>query len=281
MPPPGIELVSVGVGMGNYNDTLLEQLADQGDGFYAYVNDRAEAHHLFIDDLVSTLQTVALDAKVQVEFDPDLVDDLPAHRLREPGHRRQRVPRSGGRCRAPSGLAMRSRPCTTSRSAMASRGRAARDGPAPLDRTRTPRHESVAPDRHPGRRPGAAIRGDRSDLPARRDRGGRGRGAAPGRRLGRSRTSAPSSTSPARAADLPATDQVHDFLRVPRADARARRLAAGSSRQAGPLVARPFDSGRLALRRIGGRAAVRSAAPAGRRPARPGDRPARRPGRDR
>ena len=39
----GIELVSVGVGMGNYNDVLLEQLADQGDGFYAYVNDLAEA----------------------------------------------------------------------------------------------------------------------------------------------------------------------------------------------------------------------------------------------
>ena len=39
----GIELVSVGVGMGNYNDTLLEQLADQGDGFYAYVNASMEA----------------------------------------------------------------------------------------------------------------------------------------------------------------------------------------------------------------------------------------------
>ena len=39
----GIELVSVGVGMGNYNDVLLEQLADQGDGFYAYVNSRDEA----------------------------------------------------------------------------------------------------------------------------------------------------------------------------------------------------------------------------------------------
>jgi Ca-activated chloride channel family protein len=69
----GIELVSVGVGMGNYNDTLLEQLADQGDGFYAYVNDLTEARRLFTEDLVSTIQTVALDAKVQVEFDPDVV----------------------------------------------------------------------------------------------------------------------------------------------------------------------------------------------------------------
>jgi Ca-activated chloride channel family protein len=69
----GIELVSVGVGMGNYNDALLEQLADQGDGFYAYVNDLDEARRLFREDLVGTLQTVALDAKVQVRFDPDVV----------------------------------------------------------------------------------------------------------------------------------------------------------------------------------------------------------------
>ena len=69
----GIELVSVGVGMGNYNDVLLEQLADQGDGFYAYVNDLAEARRLFTEDLTGTIQTVALDAKVQVEFDPGVV----------------------------------------------------------------------------------------------------------------------------------------------------------------------------------------------------------------
>ena len=64
--------------MGNYNDVLLEQLADQGDGFYAYVNDLAEARRLFTEDLTGTLQTVALDAKVQVEFDPAVVD---AYRL--------------------------------------------------------------------------------------------------------------------------------------------------------------------------------------------------------
>lgn len=69
----GIELVSIGVGMGNYNDALLEQLADQGDGFYAYLNDLDEARRLFSEDLTGTLQTVALDAKVQVTFDPDVV----------------------------------------------------------------------------------------------------------------------------------------------------------------------------------------------------------------
>jgi Ca-activated chloride channel family protein len=69
----GIELVSVGVGMGDYNDVLLEQLADQGDGFYAYVNELDEAHRLFAEDLTGTLQTVALDARAQVEFDRDRV----------------------------------------------------------------------------------------------------------------------------------------------------------------------------------------------------------------
>jgi Ca-activated chloride channel family protein len=69
----GIELVSVGVGMGNYNDALLERLADQGDGFYAYVNDQDEARRLFTEDLTGTLQTVALDARAQVEFDPEVV----------------------------------------------------------------------------------------------------------------------------------------------------------------------------------------------------------------
>ena len=69
----GIQLVTVGFGMGNFNDALLEQLADRGDGFYAYVDDIDEARRLFVDDLTSTLQSVALDARVQVEFDPDVV----------------------------------------------------------------------------------------------------------------------------------------------------------------------------------------------------------------
>lgn len=74
----GINLVSVGVGLGNYNDVLLEQLADQGDGFYAYVDSQAEAKRLFSTDLTGTLLTVAEEAKVQVEFNPDTVS---AYRL--------------------------------------------------------------------------------------------------------------------------------------------------------------------------------------------------------
>lgn len=71
----GIQLVTVGVGMGNFNDVVMEQLADQGDGFYAYVNDEREAEKLFGDDLVSTLLTVAIDGKIQVEFNEDVIDE--------------------------------------------------------------------------------------------------------------------------------------------------------------------------------------------------------------
>ncbi len=69
----GIKLTSVGVGMGNFNDVLLEQLADQGDGNYAYVDDLDEARKLFVEKLVSTLQVIALDAKIQVDFNAEVV----------------------------------------------------------------------------------------------------------------------------------------------------------------------------------------------------------------
>lgn len=70
----GIHLVTVGFGMGNYNDTLMEQLANQGDGFYAYVDTFEEAEQLFVEDLTQTLTVVARDAKSQVEFDPEFVE---------------------------------------------------------------------------------------------------------------------------------------------------------------------------------------------------------------
>jgi len=51
----------------------MEALADKGDGHYAYVDDIDEAQKLFVEDLTSTLQVIALDAKVQVDFNPDVV----------------------------------------------------------------------------------------------------------------------------------------------------------------------------------------------------------------
>ncbi len=69
----GITLTSVGFGMGNYNDVLMEQLADTGDGFYAYVDTLKEAERLFVQNLTSTLQAIAMDAKIQVDFNPEVV----------------------------------------------------------------------------------------------------------------------------------------------------------------------------------------------------------------
>jgi Ca-activated chloride channel homolog len=65
----GIHLTTIGFGMGNYNDVLMEQLADRGDGNHYYVDDIDEARRVLVENLTGTLQTIAKDAKVQVEFD--------------------------------------------------------------------------------------------------------------------------------------------------------------------------------------------------------------------
>jgi len=69
----GVTLTTVGFGMGNFNDVLMEQMADNGNGFYAYVDTQEQARKLFIDQITSTLQTIARDAKVQVDFNPEVV----------------------------------------------------------------------------------------------------------------------------------------------------------------------------------------------------------------
>lgn len=70
----GIDLIALGFGMGNYDDALLQRLADEGDGQYAYVDDFAGARRFFLRDLAGILETVARDARAQVEFDPDRVE---------------------------------------------------------------------------------------------------------------------------------------------------------------------------------------------------------------
>lgn len=69
----GIHLSTIGFGMGNYNDVLMETLADKGDGNYYYVDRLEEAARVFRENLTGTLQTLARDAKIQVEFDPEQV----------------------------------------------------------------------------------------------------------------------------------------------------------------------------------------------------------------
>lgn len=67
------QLVVVGVGHQTYDEVTLEQFADNGNGFYAYIDTVREAERLSVHDLTGTLQFVALDAKVQVTFDRETV----------------------------------------------------------------------------------------------------------------------------------------------------------------------------------------------------------------
>ena len=69
----GITLLTVGFGMGNYNDILMEKLANAGNGNYAYVDTLSEARRIFVEDLTGTLQVIAKDAKIQVDFNPEVV----------------------------------------------------------------------------------------------------------------------------------------------------------------------------------------------------------------
>jgi Ca-activated chloride channel family protein len=67
----GIALTTLGFGQGNYNDHLMEQLADAGNGNYADTIN--EARKVLVDELQSTMQMIAKDVKIQVEFNPDSV----------------------------------------------------------------------------------------------------------------------------------------------------------------------------------------------------------------
>ena len=71
----GISLTTLGYGTGNYNDRLMEQLADAGDGNHSYIDNPAEARKVVQRQLSSTLATVAQDVKIQVEFNPAAVKE--------------------------------------------------------------------------------------------------------------------------------------------------------------------------------------------------------------
>ncbi|MCG3131037.1 MAG: hypothetical protein FLDDKLPJ_01812 [Phycisphaerae bacterium] len=66
----GVFLTVLGFGTGNLKDGKLEALADQGNGHYAYIDDLIEAKRVLGDECGATLQTIAKDVKIQVEFNP-------------------------------------------------------------------------------------------------------------------------------------------------------------------------------------------------------------------
>jgi Ca-activated chloride channel family protein len=69
----GVTLSTIGFGMGNYKDEMMEQLADKGNGNAFYVDGISAAKRIFQEQLGSTLEVVAKDVKLQVEFEPKLV----------------------------------------------------------------------------------------------------------------------------------------------------------------------------------------------------------------
>jgi Ca-activated chloride channel homolog len=71
----GIALTTLGFGTGNYNDALMEQLADVGNGNASYIDSLKEAHKVLVNEMQSTLLTIAADVKIQVEFNPALVSE--------------------------------------------------------------------------------------------------------------------------------------------------------------------------------------------------------------
>jgi Ca-activated chloride channel family protein len=69
----GITLTTLGFGQGNYNEALMEQVANKGNGNYAYIDSALEAKKVLGDEMQSTLFTIAKDVKIQVEFNPAVI----------------------------------------------------------------------------------------------------------------------------------------------------------------------------------------------------------------
>ncbi|MGJ8527185.1 vWA domain-containing protein [Maritalea sp.] len=66
----GISLSVLGFGKGNYNDALMQALAQNGDGNASYIDSFTEARKVLVNEVGSTLQTIARDVKIQMEFNP-------------------------------------------------------------------------------------------------------------------------------------------------------------------------------------------------------------------
>jgi len=71
----GIFLTVLGFGSGNFQDSKMEQLADKGNGNYAYVDSKNEANKAMVQEFGATLTTIAKDVKIQVAFNPTLVKE--------------------------------------------------------------------------------------------------------------------------------------------------------------------------------------------------------------
>ncbi len=71
----GVSLSVLGFGGGNYNDALMQELAQTGNGNAAYIDTLNEARKVLVEEMSSTLNTIASDVKIQVEFNPAVVQE--------------------------------------------------------------------------------------------------------------------------------------------------------------------------------------------------------------
>ncbi|MCB1797134.1 MAG: DUF3520 domain-containing protein, partial [Candidatus Competibacteraceae bacterium] len=74
----GVFLSVFGFGMGNHNDSMLEQISNKGNGNYGFIDNEQEAKKSFVEQLTGTLVTIAKDVKIQIEFNPS---EVSAYRL--------------------------------------------------------------------------------------------------------------------------------------------------------------------------------------------------------
>ena len=71
----GVYFSALGFGSGNYNEHLMEELSNKGNGNYGYIDSLQEAKKLLVDQRAGTLMTIAKDVKIQVEFNPNVISE--------------------------------------------------------------------------------------------------------------------------------------------------------------------------------------------------------------
>jgi Ca-activated chloride channel family protein len=71
----GVSLTTLGFGTNNYNEHLMEQIADAGNGTYSYIDSLMEGKKVLVNEMTSTLATIAKDVKIQIEFNPEAVSE--------------------------------------------------------------------------------------------------------------------------------------------------------------------------------------------------------------
>jgi Ca-activated chloride channel family protein len=71
----GVFISVLGFGMGNYKDDKMEIIADKGNGNYSYIDNILEAKKVLVNEFGGTLHTIAKDVKIQIEFNPAIVEE--------------------------------------------------------------------------------------------------------------------------------------------------------------------------------------------------------------